>query len=144
MFFRDERNGATSGKRKNKIFAPTIISADMTVTGSISSDGKMLIDGAVDGDVASGRVDIGQAGKVAGVLSAETTMVHGRVEGVIRASDVTLTATAHVSGDIYHETLMVEPGAQVDGQCRPLSTLVDEESPDISLATSDGVAAKSS
>lgn len=129
--------------RKDKPCAPTIIGEDMTITGAIDSDGEVMLDGRVDGEIASGRINIGRTGKIAGSLSAEQIVVHGTVDGQIRGGEVTLSNTATVTGDIYHETLIVEPGAKLDGQCRPLTALDEEGAPAFNLVVSDGISAKS-
>ncbi len=115
----------------------------MIVTGAIDSEGEVMLDGQVEGEVAGGRINVGATGKIVGSLSAEQIFIHGVVEGQIRGGEVTLSDTATVIGDVYHETLVVEPGAQFDGQCRPLSMLDEEDSPALNLVVSDGVAAKS-
>jgi cytoskeletal protein CcmA (bactofilin family) len=129
--------------RKDKPCSPTIISEDMTITGAIDSEGEVMLDGCVEGEIASGRISVGQTGKIVGSLSAENVVVHGFVDGQIRGGEVTLSNTATVTGDIYHETLIVESGAQLDGQCRPLSALDVEGAPALNLVVSDGISAKS-
>ena len=128
--------------RKDKPCSPTIISENMVVTGAIDSEGEVMIDGRIEGEVASGRISIGQTGKITGSLSAEHVVVHGFVDGQIRGGEVTLSNTARVIGDIYHETLIVEAGANLDGQCRPLSVLDVESNPALNLVVSDGIAAE--
>ncbi len=137
------RNKDGKAGRKDKPCAPTMISEDMTIIGAIDSEGEVMLDGRVEGEIASGRISVGQTGKITGSLSGEQVVVHGVVDGQIRGGEVTLSNTATVTGDIFHETLIVEPGAQVDGQCRPLSVLDEEDVPKLNLVASDGVAAKS-
>lgn len=140
MFLKNK--GGKAG-RNDKPYSPTIISEDMTITGAIDSEGEVMLDGRVDGEIASGRINVGQTGKIFGSLSAENVVVHGFVDGQIRGGEVTLSNTATVTGDIYHETLIVEPGAQLDGQCRPLSAHDEEGTQEINLVVSDGISAKS-
>lgn len=140
MFSKAKGDGES--KRKRKPAAPTIISADLTVTGNLASDGEVQIDGVIDGDVRSARLSVGQNGKIVGSVRAERALVRGRVDGQIRAQEVTLTRTAQVKGDIYHDTLSIEPGAQLDGHCRRLNAVEDGELTNINLVVSDGMPTK--
>lgn len=98
--------------------APSILSADLTITGSITSDGEVQLDGVVEGDVRAGSLSIGEEATVKGEVVAESVVIRGRVEGSVRARQVQLAATARIEGDIVHATLAVESGAYFDGHCR--------------------------
>jgi len=98
--------------------APSIISTDLTITGSISSEGEVQLDGTVDGDISAGSLTIGEEASVNGEVHCETLVVRGRVNGSIRARQVQLASTARIEGDIIHATLAIESGAYFDGYCR--------------------------
>ena len=98
--------------------APSIISADLLVQGSLISQGDMQIDGTVEGDIRSVTLMIGNGATVKGEIVAEEVVVRGRVEGRIRARRVQLDATAVVVGDILQEQLTVAAGATFEGSCR--------------------------
>ena len=98
--------------------APSIISADLTVTGTLVSNGDIQIDGVVEGDVRSIGLVIGEKAEIHGEILAEDITVRGRVIGRIRARKVQLAATSHVEGDILHEAFAVEAGAFFEGNCR--------------------------
>ena len=98
--------------------APSIISADMVIQGSIHSTGDVQIDGRLEGDVRSGGLVIGDQAELQGEIYAEEVSVRGKVTGRIHARRVLLAATAHVEGDILHEALSVEAGAFFEGNCR--------------------------
>ncbi len=110
--------------------APSIISSDLTVTGTLASAGDMQIVGNIVGDVRLGNLVVGESATVKGEIVAEEVVVRGRVEGSIRARKVQLCATCKVEGNILHETFAVESGALFEGNCRhsdnPLS---DETAP---------------
>jgi cytoskeletal protein CcmA (bactofilin family) len=138
----------SKGKQKNtrtkrKPVAPTIISSDMRITGNITSEGEVQVDGTVDGDVRGAKVSVGVSGHVAGAVSGERILVRGRINGQIRAQLVTLTRTAQVKGDIFHETLSMESGAKLEGHCRRLNAVDGgEEGANINLVVSDGISAR--
>lgn len=98
--------------------APSILSADLSVTGSIVSEGEVQLDGSVQGDVRAGSLTIGEEASVKGEVIAETVVVRGRVEGSLKARQVQLASTARVEGDVIHATLAIESGAYFDGHCR--------------------------
>jgi len=105
-------------KRLSRGTAPSIISADLTVRGLLTSTGDIQIDGIVEGDVRSAGLVIGEKAEIHGEIFAEDVTVRGRVMGRIRARKVLLAATSHVEGDILHEAFAVEAGAFFEGNCR--------------------------
>jgi cytoskeletal protein CcmA (bactofilin family) len=98
--------------------APSIISADLVVTGTLKSTGDVQIDGRVEGDVMSVSLVIGEKAFIHGDVTAEDVTVRGRIEGAIRARKVVLASTCHVQGNILHEAFAVESGAHFEGNCR--------------------------
>jgi cytoskeletal protein CcmA (bactofilin family) len=128
-----------AGGRAKRRLPPTIISADMHIDGNIASDGEVQIDGIIDGDVKASKLSIGETGRVRGAVIADRLMVRGRVIGQLRANFITLTRTARVKGDIFHETLAIEPGAQLEGNCKRIEGAVPAPGePAINLIVHDG------
>ena len=109
---------AAGAKRNRPHSAPTIISADMVINGTLASHGDVQIDGQVEGDVRCLGLVVGDKAEVQGEIYAEDVTIRGKVAGRIRARKVTLTATSHVEGDILHEAFAVEAGAFFEGNCR--------------------------
>src|SRR5277367_5679717 len=118
---------APAPKRTARGTAPSIISADLTVTGTLVSNGDIQIDGVVEGDVRSVGLVIGEKAEIHGEILAEDIIVRGRVIGRIRARKVQLSATSHVEGDILHEAFAVEAGAFFEGNCRHSDNPLGEE-----------------
>ena len=109
---------AAAPKRARALSAPSIISADMVINGTINSTGDIQVDGRVEGDVRSVGLVIGEKAEIHGEVYAEDVTVRGKVVGRIRARKVLLAATSHVEGDILHEAFAVESGAFFEGNCR--------------------------
>jgi cytoskeletal protein CcmA (bactofilin family) len=105
-------------KRARGLSAPSIISADMVINGTLNSTGDIQVDGRVEGDVRSVGLVIGDKAEIHGEVLAEDVTVRGKVVGRIRARKVLLAATSHVEGDILHEAFAVESGAFFEGNCR--------------------------
>lgn len=113
-------NGAGFGKaeRTQKPSVPSIISASLSVTGNLVSDGEIQVDGSVTGDIKCDELLIGEDALLLGEITATRVRVHGRVEGQINAESVTLASTAHVKGDVVHQDITIEKGAHVEGHYR--------------------------
>jgi cytoskeletal protein CcmA (bactofilin family) len=107
-----KRGGARTGS------VPSIVSADLTVTGTLNTSGDMQIDGILEGDVRSASLVIGERAEVHGQIWAEDVTIRGRVIGRICARKALLCATSHVEGDIVAEAFAVEAGAFFEGNCK--------------------------
>lgn len=101
---------------------PSIISADLRITGDLVCSGDVQIDGWVEGDIQSRNITIGEGATVQGGLQAESVRICGLVNGEIRADMVVLEKTARVNGDILHKSLAIEQGAFLEGMCRRTDT----------------------
>jgi cytoskeletal protein CcmA (bactofilin family) len=109
---------ASAGMKRTRSAAPSIISADLTIAGTLTSTGDIQIDGRIEGDVHSAGLVIGDKAFIHGDVVAEEVTVRGRVQGGIRARKVLLASTCHVEGNILHEAFAVETGAFFEGNCR--------------------------
>lgn len=137
------RDHKTEGSAKG---VPSIISADLTITGDLVSSGEIQVDGSIEGDIRCRALVIGVNGAVTGEIEADSIRLHGKVTGQVRAKTVFLAATAHMIGDITHESLAIEPGAFMEGHCRRMSESVAAgalKKPDLTLADSRSAEAKS-
>ncbi len=114
-------------KRGTRSAAPSIISADLVVSGTLTSTGDIQIDGRVEGDVRSSGLVIGDKAFIQGEVLADDVTVRGRIQGGIRARKVLLCATSHVEGNILHEAFAVEAGAFFEGNCRHSDNPLSEE-----------------
>ena len=123
--------------------APTIISSDVVIVGSLTSSGDIQIDGRIEGDLHSAGLVIGEKAEIHGEILAEDVTIRGLVRGRIRARKILLCATARVEGDILHEALVVEAGAFFEGNCRHSDNpLGDEDAPRPAIAARPVMEAK--
>ncbi len=113
--------------------APSIISADLTIVGDVSSEGEVQIDSSIDGDIRTKTLLIGESATVKGEIVGDTVRVYGRFTGQIKARAVTLAKSARVVGNILHEKLSIENGAFLDGHCKPMSEVKDQAEGKINL-----------
>jgi cytoskeletal protein CcmA (bactofilin family) len=107
--------------------APSLISADVTIKGSIKSAGEVQVDGSIEGDIRATALTIGETGKVKGEVVAETVIIRGEVTGSIRARKVQLASSSRVDGDIIHSSLAIEANAKFQGQVRFVEDALKEE-----------------
>ena len=98
--------------------APSIIGEDLTVTGNVLSRGEVQVDGQIQGDVHCSSLIVGEKAQITGGIVAEDIIVRGRVMGSVRGNRVTLQASSHVEGDVFHKSLAIEQGAFFEGKSR--------------------------
>jgi len=79
------------------------------------SKGEIQLDGHIQGDVHCSSLLVGEKAQLLGNAAAEDVVVEGRVTGAIRAFRVTLRTSSSVGGDIFHQSIVIEQGAQFNG-----------------------------
>ena len=94
---------------------PSVLSADLTVTGNIRTQGDIQIEGNIEGDIRAHQLIVGETATIKGEVVADDVIVNGRVVGRVRGLKVRLSATARVEGDIVHKTIAIESGAHFEG-----------------------------
>lgn len=97
---------------------PSIVSPELAITGNLASSGDIQVDGTVEGDVEAANLTIGENGAVHGRVQARKVRICGRVAGEVHGGEVILAASAHVYGDVIHDSLAIEAGADIEGHCR--------------------------
>ena len=120
--------------------APSIISTDLRIIGDLNSEGEIQVDGAIDGDIRTKVLLVGETAQIKGEIIAESVRVHGTINGQIKATSVSLASSAHVVGDILHENLSIDKGAYLEGHCRRFSDQAGAEDSKINLLVKDGSA----
>ena len=108
---------------------PSLISADLHIVGDMHSQGEIQIDGAIDGDIRTHSLLVGEGARIIGEIVADSVIVHGNVTGQIKARSVELAKSAHVIGDILHEDLAIETGAFLEGHCKRMVQKKDQVNP---------------
>ncbi len=121
--------------------APSVLSADLIVTGNIRTQGDVQVEGEVEGDIRAHHLTVGESSTIRGEIVAEEVIVNGRVIGRVRGLKVRLSATARVEGDIIHKTIAIEAGAHFEGSVqRQENPIADGPTP--KLAPPSSYAAK--
>lgn len=107
-------------RSSGKSGVPSIISADLRITGNLKSDGDIQVDGHIEGDIDSATLTVGEGAHVKGHISCESVRVCGTVDGAVKAKSVVMAKTARVIGDIIHDSLAIEAGAFIEGNIKRL------------------------
>lgn len=96
----------------------SVIGPELTVAGSVTSNGTVHIDGRIEGDVHCATLTVGETATISGGVRADQIAVNGEVQGNINGDHVTLEPKARVSGDIHHRSLAIAQGAHFEGWAR--------------------------
>ena len=90
-----------------------------TIKGDIISPADFRLDGKLEGNFrSSGKLVIGPAGSIIGTITAISTDIEGKFDGIIDVEELlTLKATAVVSGEVIYGKLAIETGASFTSKC---------------------------
>lgn len=127
MFSKASKQAPATGdgsRAAGKVSVPSIISADLRITGDLVCAGDVQVDGWVEGDIQSRSVVVGEGATVHGAVQAEKVRICGLVKGEVRGDAVILEKTAKVTGDILHKSIAIEQGAFLEGMCKRLDATV--------------------
>lgn len=94
-----------------------VIGEALTVDGNVTSEGILLVQGTVNGDVKAMDVTIHKSGRVNGAVIAHMITVEGHVSGRIEGGKVRLAPDSVVRADITHNSLSMADGADFEGSC---------------------------
>ena len=90
----------------------SIIDKELTVDGTVSTKGRLIIKGLLKGTVIGENVVIAEEGSVFAVANVASMTIGGTFEGEIRASKkLILLSTGKCTGKIICKDLVVETGA---------------------------------
>jgi len=95
-----------------------LVSRGVSIAGSLSLQGEVVIEGAVDGEVRCTSVQISERGVVDGLIVADKVIVLGEFVGAIYAKEILLGAACSVEGHIFHRKLVLEEGCYFEGKSR--------------------------
>lgn len=95
------------------------LDAGSHIKGELNFEDTFRIDGRLTGSVVSdGELIVGEGGDVDGEVNVRRVFVSGTVRGTLRASErVTIVASGKVFADIEAPSLKIEDGALFEGRC---------------------------
>ena len=103
----------------NNSYINSLIGVGTQFNGELELDGLLRVDGDFSGSIqTTGKVLIGNTGRVKCTISASTVVIGGAVKGDIHASEkVVVLSTGLVVGNIRTPRLIVEEGVVLNGRC---------------------------
>lgn len=112
--FSDKNKKPDFSKEQNKIAQGTILKGD------IESEGSFRIEGELIGNLKiKGKVVIGESGVVDGEVICENADIEGTFKGTLKVNScLNLKGTAHISGEVITDQLIVEAGASFNATCQ--------------------------
>lgn len=101
------------------------------ITGDITSNGDVRIDGVLKGNISTaGKLVVGASGKIEGNVQCQNADVSGEIQGKITVSEMlSLKSSAKILGDIITGKIAIEPNANFTGTCNMgavVKNIVDE------------------
>ena len=95
------------------------LTAGSKIVGNITADSDFRIDGLIEGELScTGKVVIGEAGRVKGTVSCQNAEIMGLLDGKVTChQQLSLRSSGKIQGDVVTKTLIVEPGALFNGTC---------------------------
>ena len=105
------------------------LTAGSKIVGNITADSDFRIDGLIDGEInCTGKVVIGEAGRVKGNITCHNAEILGLMDGkIVCSQQLSLRASGKIQGDVTTKTLIVEPGALFNGTCSMGTTPAPEK-----------------
>lgn len=102
---------------KHKVKDFSIINKELTVDGTVSTRGKLIIKGIAKGTITGEDVVIAEEGSVYANTKVVSMTIGGTFEGEINASkELIILSTGKCTGQIVCKDLTVEPGAVLNAQ----------------------------
>ena len=111
----------------------SVISDEITITGTVTSSGNLIINGNVDGEINCESLEIGPSGVVTGTVKAGQCLLAGKLEGKLSARIVNIASTGDLNGRLSYGKLEIETGANIALKLRKTKQLSNE-----SAENSDG------
>lgn len=98
--------------------AETIIGESVLVKGNFESNGNLIINGSLEGEIKTrGAVLVGEKSKINANISAQEMMVKGNIVGNLSVSEyLAIGESAKILGDIECSQISIERGAEINGR----------------------------
>jgi cytoskeletal protein CcmA (bactofilin family) len=103
----------------------SVISDEITITGTVTSSGNLIINGNVDGEINCESLEIGPSGVVTGTVKAGQCLLAGKLEGKLSARTVNIASTGDLNGRLSYGKLEIETGANIELKLRKTKQLSD-------------------
>jgi cytoskeletal protein CcmA (bactofilin family) len=98
--------------------AETIIGESVQVKGNFESNGNIVINGILNGEIKTkGSILVGEKAKISANITAEEISVHGQITVNLKiAGYLAIGSSAKIFGDVECSQISVEKGAEINGK----------------------------
>lgn len=98
--------------------AETIIGESVQVKGNFESNGNIIINGLLDGEIKTkGSIFIGEKAKIEANIEAEEMITKGQIKGNLKINGyLAIGQTSKIFGDIECLQISIEKGAEINGK----------------------------
>lgn len=128
MFLKNSNSKKSASQTAGRDRLPSVIVKGMHILGNIiDEDGTIDMDGTLDGNIRCAMLTIRANGVVKGEIQASHVLVYGKINGLIKAKQVSLFAGCRIEGIVMHEQLSIEDGAFIDGKLKRMDRLASED-----------------
>ncbi|NVK21889.1 MAG: polymer-forming cytoskeletal protein [Kangiellaceae bacterium] len=131
------------GNKKQSNNVDTLIAEGTCITGDITFDGALFIDGQINGNIScplesNSILSIGTHGKIEGDIEVPNVVIFGHVQGNVQVNGkVELKPGSKVTGDLRYKVIEMNAGAQVNGKMIAMGeTQALEHKPEVSVVDS--------
>lgn len=103
----------------------SVIGPTLVFRGELSADEDLVIEGTIEGTIAHHKknLTIGKKGRVTADIHASAVIVEGELNGDIHSDGlVSLASAAKVNGNIYCARLVMQEGAQFNGNIEMMTS----------------------
>ena len=115
--------------RINYEHVDSIISDDLVFIGDITKGGSMRFEGNLKGTITiDGNLVVGRSALIIGTVRAKNVHVLGTIEGNVKCEQLKILSTGKVTGDAEVESIIIDEGAILIGNCRTIDEEIEEPS----------------
>ena len=99
----------------------SIVDRGLTIEGSVSCKGQLIVKGGVKGTLEGDEVVIAEDGAVHADATVSVMTVGGRFDGTLKVTQkLVVLSTGNCQGKIVYKDMTVEPGAILNGEIERL------------------------
>ena len=104
---------------QNTQISSCVISKGTLIEGKFKTTEDLRLDGTIIGEVKSEkRLVMGTSGKIEGIVNCNESSIKGRIEGELNVGGLLhLLSTALIKGKIRAKKMVVDEGAEYNGEC---------------------------
>jgi cytoskeletal protein CcmA (bactofilin family) len=105
----------------------SIIGQDIVVTGNLTFNSKIQVDGKIIGDLNGDCLILSASGKIKGNIEAKSITCYGKIDGDLKVNKLFLKKNGVINGSVETSDLSVESGGFLNGEIKSRQQPIDLE-----------------